>query len=139
MSGLTPHSCVASKERDLRSLFDFLESHCPKGRVRPVPYVRASNEGSLGPRVARAWGTARPAFFVFPVYLPRPIHHHRHTHQAHRRSDDIESIRLHMIDQPAPEDRENDEPAAVRGIELAEVRRLIGRHDAGMRMRGQGW
>jgi len=33
-----------------------------------VPYVRASNEGSLRPRVARAWGTARSASSSFPSF-----------------------------------------------------------------------
>ena len=39
------------------------------------------------------------------VHLPRPIHHHRHAHHAHHRPEHIESIRFHVIDQPAPENR----------------------------------
>ena len=34
---------------------------------------------------------------------PRPIHHHRHANEAHHRPDDIESIRLHVVDEPPPE------------------------------------
>ena len=43
--------------------------------------------------------TPMPVSSSFPL-SPRPIHHHRHAHQAHHRADDIESIRLYVIDQP---------------------------------------
>ena len=95
--------------------------------------------GSLRARVQRgesatarcaSMGNRQVSLFLFPVFLSRPIHHHRHSHQADHRADDIESIRLHVIDEPPPQNRQDDEPAAIGGIDPAEVRRLVGRHDA---------
>jgi hypothetical protein len=60
-------------QRALTEPFSISSSPELEGRPSGFPNVRASNEGSLRPRVARAQGIARPPYLFLPSTLPPSI------------------------------------------------------------------
>jgi hypothetical protein len=54
----------------------------------------------------------------------RGVHDDRDAGETHRGADPVEVIGHEAVDSPAPKEREDDENAAVGGIDPAEVRRL---------------
>src|SRR5690242_2466286 len=91
----------------------------------------ASLPHTSAPRVDGA-GVSWAILTSIRVSLPSagPEHDDADPGETDDRSHDVGRVGRDAVHDPAPREREDDEDAAVRGVDAAEVRRLVRRHDA---------
>src|SRR5437867_12599787 len=95
----------------------------------PVSNVSNCGGATAAHPTGNHWPAGRESSHWLIWRLARPIHDDGDTCQTDGAAEYIERIGRRPVHDPPPDNREHHKPASIGGIDAAEVRGLIGRHD----------